>query len=138
MARFFRGDWASSTEDDSDDDTVMIGRNDISNYNSENILPQTRAIIQNIRRWLVPTQYDIAGGEYRKHLNSHVEGTGSWLTSGDSYQQWLQSDQHGFFWLKGLPGSGKSVHAAKTIQRLSEANPGCPVLLLSTDYRCQP
>ncbi|KAL2203308.1 ankyrin [Sarocladium strictum] len=112
----------------SDDEAVTIDRDDVSNYNPENILPQNLATIQKIRKWLAPTQYDIAGGEYRKHLDSHVEGTGSWLTSSDSYQQWLQSEEHGFLWVKGIPGSGKSVHAAKSIQSLSEANPGCPVL----------
>ncbi|CAH0055187.1 unnamed protein product [Clonostachys solani] len=113
---------------DSDVDAVMIDRDDVSNYNPEQILPQPADIIQKIRAWLRPTSYDIAGGEYRKHLASHVSGTGSWLTSSDTYKQWLEDDQHGLLWIKGIPGSGKSVMAASLIDGLAKASPGSPVV----------
>lgn len=130
MSRFFNP--GSSEDDCSDDysevDAVVIGRDDVSNYNPENILPETSANIDKIRAWLNPTQYDIAGSEYRKHLASRVDGTGSWLTKSGTYQQWLHGEDHGLLWVKGIPGSGKSVHAAKLIHDLGHANPGCPVL----------
>lgn len=117
-----------ATSDEEDIDAVFIGRDDISDYNPDQILPQPADVIEKIRFWLQPTAYDIAGGEYRKHLSSHVAGTGTWLTSSDIYQEWLQSDEHGLLWIKGIPGSGKSVMAAKIIHDLAKSNPASPVL----------
>ncbi|SPO06411.1 uncharacterized protein DNG_09100 [Cephalotrichum gorgonifer] len=111
---------------DSDSDAVMIDQDDISNYNPEQILPLTPEDIRKIRSWLQPTAYDIAGGEYRKHLASHVTGTGDWLTSSNTFQQWLHGSEHGLLWIKGIPGSGKSVIAANLIRELSKL--GHPVL----------
>lgn len=120
--------FTKGNKSDSDVDAVIIDRDDISNYNPEQILPEDPKTIQKIRAWLQPTSYDIGGGEYRKHLASHVAGTGAWLTSSAIYQQWLQSDEHGLLWIKGIPGSGKSVMAANLIHEIAQANPGCPVL----------
>lgn len=117
-----------SNASDEDIDAVLIGRDDISDYNPEQILPELPDVIAKIRDWLQPTAYDIAGGEYRKHISSHVAGTGAWLTSSDVYQKWLQSDEHSLLWIKGIPGSGKSVMAAKLIHDLAQSNPTCPVL----------
>lgn len=111
-----------------DDDAILVDRDDVSNYNPEQILPQPPETIQKIRSWLQPTLYDIAGGEYRKHLASHVAGTGAWLTSSATYQDWLEGSEHGLLWIRGIPGSGKSVMAAKLIDEIAQANPGSPVL----------
>lgn len=119
---------SKSNASDEDIDAVLIGRDDISDYNPEQILPELPDVIEKIRDWLQPTAYDIAGGEYRKHISSHVAGTGAWLTSSDAYQKWLHSDEHGLLWIKGIPGSGKSVMAAKLIHELAQSNPTCPVL----------
>lgn len=81
-----------------------------------------------VREWLEPTAYDIPGGEYRKHASSYLSGTGSWFTASPEYQQWLTSRDHGLLWVKGIPGSGKSVMAAKIIAELTAAEPECPVL----------
>lgn len=113
---------------DSDVDVEYLDHDDVSNYNPEQILPQEPEVIEDIRSWLQPTSYDIAGGEYRKHLDSHVAGTGAWLTSSSTYQEWLQSTENGLLWIKGIPGSGKSVMAANLIDEIAKANPGCPVL----------
>ncbi|VUC29505.1 unnamed protein product [Clonostachys rosea] len=118
----------SDSEDYSEPDAIIIGRDDVSNYNPDNILPKTTDEIERIREWLEPTLYAIAGGEYRKHLASHAPGTGQWLASTDEYRQWLHGDECGLLWIKGIPGSGKSVHVAKLITDLAEENPGCPVL----------
>ncbi|KAK1241191.1 hypothetical protein MKX08_001165 [Trichoderma sp. CBMAI-0020] len=117
-----------SNVSDEDSDAVLVGRDDISDYNPEQILPELPDVIEKIRDWLQPTAYDIAGGEYRKHISSHVAGTGAWLTSSDAYQKWLHSDGHGLLWIKGIPGSGKSVMAAKLIHDLARSNPTSPVL----------
>lgn len=119
------GDFVASDEEI---DAVFIGRDDISDYNPEQLLPEPPEIVEKIRFWLQPTAYDIAGGEYRRHLSSHVAGTGCWLTSSDQYKEWLQSDDHGLLWIKGIPGSGKSVMAAKLVDEIAKSNPGSPVL----------
>ncbi|KAM0426586.1 hypothetical protein ACHAPT_008279 [Fusarium lateritium] len=123
---------ATSYEDvvtvDNDVDVEVIDRDDISNYNPEQILPESPANIQKIRSWLEPTSYDNVGGEFRKHQAAHVAGTGIWLTSTSTYQEWLHGEEHGLLWIKGIPGSGKSVMAANLVNEITASNPGCPVL----------
>lgn len=118
----------SDSESHSDSDAIIIDRDDVSNYNPDNILPKSTDEIKKIREWLEPTSYSVAGGEFRKHLTSHAPGTGQWLTSTDEYRQWLEGEKLGLLWIKGIPGSGKSVHVAKLIDELGKTNPGCPVL----------
>ncbi|KAK4447258.1 ankyrin repeat-containing protein [Podospora aff. communis PSN243] len=115
-----------ATGDDWDKDAVILGRDDVSDFNEENILPQTPAILAKIRAWLQPTEYDNEGGEFRKHLASHLPGTGDWLFSSDVYKQWHSSQDKGLLWIRGIPGSGKSVFAASIVDRLGQEN--CPVL----------
>ncbi|KAK4075643.1 hypothetical protein Trihar35433_2203 [Trichoderma harzianum] len=101
-------------------DIVMLSRDDVSDFNEENILPQTPETLTKIKQWLCPTDYAAVNGEFYKHLRSHVAGTGDWLYSTDAYKQWHDSEAEGILWLKGIPGSGKSVFAARSIQRLQE------------------
>ncbi|KAJ4306633.1 hypothetical protein N0V88_001438 [Collariella sp. IMI 366227] len=110
----------------SDEDLAVIGKDDVSNYNPDNILPQPPATINAIRKWLDPTPYLHEGGEYRRHLASHAEGTGQWLTATENYQKWHAGSEHGLLWIKGVPGSGKSVFAATLADAL--AKEGHPVL----------
>jgi Ankyrin repeats (3 copies)/NACHT domain len=119
---------SSDSGSSSDIDAVVIDRDDISNYNPEQILPESPECIQQIRKWLQPTSYDHESGEYRKHLASHFAGTGAWVTSSTTYQTWLHSDECGMLWIKGIPGSGKSVLASKLIDEISRSRPGIPVL----------
>jgi hypothetical protein len=119
---------SSDSSRQSDIDVVFIERDDVSNYNPEQILPESLESIQEIRKWLQPTSYDNESGEYHKHLASHFAGTGAWVTSSAIYQEWVQSEERGMLWIKGIPGSGKSVLASKLIQELSQSQPGVPVL----------
>ncbi|KAH0491001.1 hypothetical protein TgHK011_002447 [Trichoderma gracile] len=128
MSRTSQASDGELISNDEESDAVFIGRDDVSDYNPEQILPEPPEVIEKIRRWLQPTAYDIAGGEYRRHLSSHVVGTSHWLTSSDAYQKWLRSDEHGLLWIKGIPGSGKSVMAANLIDELAKSHPGSPVL----------
>ncbi|KAF9877412.1 hypothetical protein CkaCkLH20_05112 [Colletotrichum karsti] len=112
----------------SDTDAVVIDHDDVSNYNPDHVLPEPPEVIKNLRAWLKPTAYDLESGEYRKHLASHAPGTGDWVTSTAMYQEWLQSQDRGLLWIKGIPGSGKSVLASKIIRELSRNHPGTPVL----------
>ncbi|KAK4031963.1 ankyrin-2 [Parachaetomium inaequale] len=110
----------------SDEDVAIIGRDDVSNYNPDNILPEPPAVITKIRQWLEPTPYRHEGGEHRRHLASHAEGTGQWLTATENYKKWHAGSDHGLLWIKGIPGSGKSVFAATLADAL--AREGHPVL----------
>ena len=65
----------SDSENYSDPEAVIIDRDDVSNYNPDNILPKSTNEIEKIRKWLEPTSYFVAGGEFRKHLISHAPGT---------------------------------------------------------------
>lgn len=75
-----------------------------------------------IRSWLWPTDFDSDGSEYRKHLNAHAPGTGDWLVQSEAYQKWHDSTETttGGLWIQGIPGSGKSVIAARLVQRFKE------------------
>ncbi|EGX90100.1 ankyrin 2,3/unc44, putative [Cordyceps militaris CM01] len=96
--------------------------------NRSNIPALSAEKLRKVREWLEPTAYDISGGEYRKHAFSYLPGTGSWLIASPEYQQWLTSQDHGLLWIKGIPGSGKSVMAAKIVSELTTSEPECPVL----------
>ena len=109
-------------------DAVLVQRNDIRDYNKDNILPESPEILERIRSWLQPTSYSLESSEYHKHLASRLEGTGNWLTSSATYHQWVESDVHGMLWIKGAPGSGKSVLAAMLAGHLSRQDEGVPVL----------
>jgi hypothetical protein len=71
---------------------VMLERDDVSDFNEENILPQSPETIIKIQKWLQPTNYDDEG---RNHLASHPLGTGSWLLSSAAYKEWYTSHEYG-------------------------------------------
>ncbi|KAJ4294202.1 hypothetical protein N0V90_007892 [Kalmusia sp. IMI 367209] len=110
------------------DDAVVIQQDDISNYNPDQILPESPEEIKKIRSWLKATDYTLDSGEYHKHLASYLCGTGTWVTSSDPYRTWLESEDDGLLWIKGIPGSGKSVLAAHIVDELSRSKLGAPVL----------
>lgn len=115
-----------SLSDSSDSDAVMVGPDDIRDFNKENILPLPAEDLKRIRDWLQPTPYDIERSEYSRHLESHLAGTGQWLISTNTYQQWHGGGANGLLWIKGIPGSGKSVMAASIIRQLRKED--VPVL----------
>lgn len=103
------------------DDVVVLDQKDLPS-----VLPQSEAVISSIRSWLNPTQYQDDGSEYRKHLASHLKGTGQWAIESPIFQEWRDGKDHGILWIRGIPGAGKSVHAANLIQHLCQDD--CPVL----------
>ncbi|KAJ5959558.1 uncharacterized protein N7479_006708 [Penicillium vulpinum] len=107
-------------------DVVMVSPGDVQDFNEGNILPLPASDLKKIREWLQPTPYDLEGSEFSRHLESYLVGTGQWLISTNTYQQWHQSDTNGLLWIKGIPGSGKSVMAASIIHQLRKEN--VPVL----------
>ena len=81
--------------------------------------------VEKIKSWLSPTEFEIEGSEYQKHLGAHASGTGDWLFQTDQYQAWHDANIN-TLWLQGIPGSGKSVMAARLIRTLKAE--GIPVL----------
>ena len=76
---------------------------------------------------MCPTKFDDEGSEFHKHLNARVSRTCGWLLHTEQYKTWHKSEDIGLLWIKGIPGSGKSVVAAYLIQSLSKAD-NAPVL----------
>lgn len=113
---------------DQRDDFVLLNRDDVSDFNEANILPESAETLDKIQEWLKPTAYHAEGSEYRKHLASHLPGTGLWIQSSEIYRQWHDGidANTGTLWIKGIPGSGKSVVAAHLISEL--ATESVPVL----------
>ena len=109
-----------------DHDMAEITREDVSDFNAENILPQSDHTLNEIRAWLNPTDYEHDGSEYQKHLSSHLAETGAWVFLSQTYRQWYDDDEHGILWIRGIPGSGKSVLASTLIRQLIQD--GFPVL----------
>ena len=101
---------------DSDQDFVIVDQPDIS--------PK----IAELTSWLQPTDYLAEYSDFRKHLSSHVPGTGEWLEKTPEYQQWHDSESYGSLWLKAVAGAGKSVLAARLISHLRATEPKAPVL----------
>jgi ankyrin repeat protein len=107
---------------DFDNDFMVVDPDKFNDYDESNIRAQSQSpkTIEKIQKWLNPTDYMSPGNEYMKHLHSHVPGTGEWLLNTSQYRQWHDSHNHGCFWIKGVPGSGKSVWAAATAKFLAE------------------
>ena len=112
---------------DSGNEFVVVDGDEIRGYNEEGVLPQTQDTMVAIQRWLRHTDYMSAGNEYMKHLSASVPGTGEWLRNSETFQQWHNSEDRGCIWIKGVPGSGKSVFAAATAKELADAE-RAPVL----------
>lgn len=83
--------------------------------------------VAKIRAWLQPTDYLAESSEFRRHLGSRAPDTGLWLTKTKEYRQWHDDPDTGSLWIKGIPGSGKSVLAASMIQHLKSTE-SVPVL----------
>ncbi|PVH81097.1 hypothetical protein DL98DRAFT_654283 [Cadophora sp. DSE1049] len=43
-----------------------------------------------------------------QHVSDPYENTGNWIFSNARFRSWIR-DEHGVFWIKGKPGSGKST-----------------------------
>ncbi|KAJ3525625.1 hypothetical protein NM208_g11560 [Fusarium decemcellulare] len=108
------------------DDVVVVDRLAIADYNESNILPQDKAILTRLRAWLQPTEYVGDGSEFQKHASSHLKGTSQWLLSSPVFKQWHDGRDDGVLWIRGVPGAGKSVLAARLVDHLSSEE--CPVL----------
>lgn len=85
-----------------DADAVVIDHLDISDFNPENILPESDESQSSIRHWLKPTIYEGDGSEYEAHLSSHLPGTGTWVFDSPTYRQWHDDNECGLLWIRGM------------------------------------
>jgi len=107
-------------------DFIMVDDKDLESGN-EDLLPQSSEKIQQIQKWLQPTDYLSESSEYQKHLHSYVPGTGNWMRETDPYRKWHDSPDAGSLWTKAIAGAGKSVFAAMIASHLSDCE-DVPVL----------
>jgi ankyrin repeat protein len=84
-------------------------------------------VLAKVQAWLCPTGYEAQSSEFHRHLFSQAPGTGLWICETPKYQQWEKSIDYGSLWIKGVPGSGKSVTAASMIENLQKTKEA-PVL----------
>jgi hypothetical protein len=99
---------------------VVVGEEDINDFNEAGILPQSPEVLAKIQEWLQPTDYLADSSEYNKHLSSYVPGTDLWIEQTDAYRKWHDSPDHGSLWTKAIAGAGKSVFAAMTASKLAQ------------------
>ena len=113
-----------ASERSDSDDFELIDRHEAK------LSPEDLAKIQ---KWLQPTNYTADSSEFRRHLASQAPGTGHWICDASKFEQWQTSDNNGSLWIKGVPGSGKSVLAASMIDHL-ERDDEIPVLYFFFRY----
>lgn len=66
-------------------------------------------------RWLVPRSED----KHAKVSNPRLEGTGQWLLEHPCYVSWVEGLTP-ILWLRGIPGSGKTVFISRIVDSLKE------------------
>ena len=87
--------------------------------------------------WVCPYHID-PFDNYSAALKRRQPGTGSWLVTSDDFNTWLQCD-HGLFWLRGLPGCGKTVLTSTVVEHIQRSlvpkNIGVALAYFYIDYR---
>ncbi|KAH7142589.1 ankyrin repeat-containing domain protein [Dactylonectria estremocensis] len=79
--------------------------------------PDQAGTLEATLNWLTPTDYDGDGSEYRKHVGIRAPGTADWLFEHHDFKSWSSSTDRNLLWIKGVPGSGKSILASSVIER---------------------
>ena len=69
--------------------------------------------------WVCP-YYSDPFVNYLAALNRRQPGTGAWLTTSEDFATWSQRD-HGMFWLRGLPGCGKTVLTSTVVEYIQRS-----------------
>lgn len=87
--------------------------------------------------WVCPYNTD-PFDNYQAALKCRQPGTGDWLTKFESFRAWSQHD-HGIFWLRGLPGCGKTVLTSTVVEyvqdSLTSKDNGITLAYFYIDYR---
>ena len=69
--------------------------------------------------WLCPYRGD-PFDNYSAALKRRQPGTGAWLTTSKDFGTWSQQS-HGVFWLRGLPGCGKTVLTSTVVEYIQRS-----------------
>jgi hypothetical protein len=85
-----------------DEDAVFIDRDEVSDFNPDNILPLSADKLAKIREWLQPTEYEGEDSAFKKHLSARLAGTGKWLAESTEYKDWHDGDHSGLLWIRGV------------------------------------
>ena len=87
--------------------------------------------------WVCPYDCD-PFTNYQEALKRRQTGTGRWLLDSESFKSWSQND-NGMFWLRGLPGCGKSVLISTVVEHvhgsLASLENGVSLAYFYIDYR---
>lgn len=87
--------------------------------------------------WVCPYEGD-PFDNYQAALEHRQPRTGGWLTDSDSFRRWFQHD-HGIFWLRSLPGCGKTVLTSTVVEyvqySLAPEDKGIALAYFYIDYR---
>ncbi len=67
-------------------------------------IPLSQSELDDILRWLEPTNYEADSSELKRHLLGRAPGTGTWLYETERYRQWRESPSHRGLWVKGPRG----------------------------------
>lgn len=71
---------------------------------------------QDILQWLTPVDYASKQSDF---INRRQQGTGRWLLNSEEYRAWIQTPKTTLF-CPGIPGAGKTILTAVTIDDLFE------------------
>jgi hypothetical protein len=94
---------------------------------------------QKVMSWLCPLATDGAHISLENALGRRLIGTGEWLLKSSTFEQWIatkHSSTQSSIWITGLPGSGKTLLCASTIQSvLALKRKNVAVLYFFCDHR---
>lgn len=87
--------------------------------------------------WVCPYHGD-PFDKYSAALERRQPGTGAWLATSEDFETWSQRD-HGVFWLRGLPGCGKTVLTSTVVEYIQRSlvskNNSIALAYFYIDYR---
>ncbi|KAJ5356110.1 hypothetical protein N7517_010719 [Penicillium concentricum] len=69
-----------------------------------------------IEKWLSPPD---TSTNLNEALEKRLEGTGSWFLESEAFQEWEKRERP-FLWVHGIPGCGKTILSATTIEHLNQ------------------
>ena len=85
--------------------------------------------LREVREWLIAGQTPLMEHNYRQQERNVFQahpGTCGWLKAQEIFHQWVNSTtvEESKFWMRSLPGAGKSVVCAATVRDIRRKNPG--------------
>ncbi|PNP46437.1 hypothetical protein THARTR1_10759 [Trichoderma harzianum] len=58
------------------------------------------------------------GAIHRDNLSKRQDGTNVWFIESPEFNEWLNSSEKSFLWIRGIPGAGKTIIASTVIDTL--------------------